>query len=94
MGLIHHHHRLEEEFLFPELEKKLGKGALHANVDQHGEFLPQFDDLEEYVKAVKNGKQQYNGDEFVEKINSFSDIIVQHLADVFFSSLSSSALEG
>jgi len=81
VGVIHHHHALEEEFLFPELEKKLGKGALHGNIDQHTEFAPQLHDLEEYIKAVQNGKQDYNGDDFVEKINSFGDVLMQHLAD-------------
>jgi hemerythrin-like domain-containing protein len=81
VGLIHHHHDGEEEFLFPELEKKLGEGALHANVDQHAEFLPQLHDFEEYITAIQNGKQQYNGDEFVGKIGSFSDKLVQHLND-------------
>lgn len=94
MGAIHHHHALEEEFLFPELEKKLGKGALHSNVDQHAEFVPQLHDLEEYIKAVQNGKQHYNGDDFVEKINSFGDVLMQHLADVHFSPLASSAFRG
>jgi hypothetical protein len=91
VGMIHHHHALEEEFLFPELEKKLGKGALHGNIDQHTEFAPQLHDLEEYIKAVQNGKQHYNGDDFAEKINSFSDVLTQHLADVYFLPLASSA---
>jgi hypothetical protein len=94
VGVIHHHHALEEEFLFPELEKKLGKGALHGNIDQHTEFAPQLHDLEEYIKAVQNGKQDYNGDDFVEKINSFGDVLMQHLADVHFSPLASSASRG
>lgn len=90
MGLLHHHHDGEEKFLFPEFEKKLGQGALHSNVDQHAEFLPQLYELEEYIKAVQQGKQQYKGDEFAAKIDSFSDVFVQHLGDVCFSSRQSS----
>jgi len=80
-GVIHEHHELEEEFLFPELEKKLGKGALHGNVDQHKTFVPQLCACEDYIKAVMDGKQHYNGDEFEQKINSFSDTMVQHLIE-------------
>jgi hemerythrin-like domain-containing protein len=79
---VHEHHLIEEQFTFPEFEKKLGEGALQHNVDQHAGFLPQFHDLEEYIQAVKDGKKRYNGNEFVEMINSFSDIFVQHLVDV------------
>lgn len=94
MDLIHHHHDGEENFLFPEFEKKLGKGALHGNVDQHAEFLPQLYDFEEYIKAVQKGEQQYNGDGFVAKIDSFSDTFVQHLTDVDFSLYLSPPHEG
>ena len=90
--MIYHHHALEEEFLFPEYEKKLGKGAFHGNIDQHGEFGPQLHDLKDYIKAVQRCTQDYIGDDFVQKINSFSDILLQHLADVHFSLLTSSAL--
>jgi hypothetical protein len=78
--------------LFPELEKKLGEGALHGNIDQHAQFLPRLHDLEEHIKAIQNCKQQYNADDFVAKIDCFSDMLVRHLTDVYFLSLSSSAL--
>jgi len=81
--MLNLHHGLEEQVLFPELENKMGEGALHRNVDQHEEFLPQFHDWEQYINAVKDGKQQYNADEFVKKIYSFSDTLVQHLSDVY-----------
>jgi len=81
LGLIHHHHDGEEEHLFPELEKKLGKGALHSNVDQHAEFRPQLLDLEEYVKTVQNKEQQLNSDILVGKLNTLCDILVPHLVE-------------
>lgn len=82
MGLIHQHHSAEEEFLFPEFEKKLGKGALHSNIDQHATFVPQIHDLEIYIKSVQSGTQKYDGNHFVEIIDSFGDMFVKHLVDV------------
>jgi hypothetical protein len=71
---IHHHHDREEQVLFPEFEKKLGEGALHGNIDQHGEFgnLPLICMI---WKAVQNGKQKYNGDDFVTKISTRPSVI-------------------
>ena len=88
MGLISEHHELEETFLFPELEKKLGKGVLHGNIDQHATFVPRLEELGEYIEAIKNDKQLYNGDELVEKVHSFSDVMVEHLVEVYFPSIS------
>ncbi|KAJ6520972.1 hypothetical protein DFH09DRAFT_1193344 [Mycena vulgaris] len=48
---IHHPHDLEETFLFPEMEKKLGAGALSHNVTQHREFVPQLLELKEYLEG-------------------------------------------
>lgn len=58
---IHHHHDLEETFLFPEMEKKLGEGALSDNVAQHRNFVPQLLELKAYLEAVKSGEAAYGG---------------------------------
>ncbi|KAJ7451705.1 hypothetical protein FB451DRAFT_1284077 [Mycena latifolia] len=76
---IHHHHDLEETFYFPELEKKLGKGALSDSVAQHHEFVPQLVELKGYLEDVKASKETYNGPLLVERINSFSDVMINHL---------------
>ncbi|THU97141.1 hypothetical protein K435DRAFT_838742 [Dendrothele bispora CBS 962.96] len=76
---IHHHHDLEEQYLFPELEKKLGQGALSGNVEEHKEFVPQLLELKEYLEKVKAGEAKYDATLFVEKIHSFSDIMIAHL---------------
>ncbi|KAJ7772860.1 hypothetical protein DFH07DRAFT_801744 [Mycena maculata] len=76
---IHHHHDLEEAFYFPELEKKLGKGALAPSVEQHHTFVPQLVQLKEYLEDVKAGKETYDGPLLVEKIHSFSDLMIEHL---------------
>ncbi|KAJ7813978.1 hypothetical protein B0H13DRAFT_1925058, partial [Mycena leptocephala] len=39
-----------ESFFFPELEKKLGTGAL----SQHKEFVPQLIELKDFLEAVKS----------------------------------------
>ncbi|KAK7046315.1 hemerythrin HHE cation-binding domain protein [Favolaschia claudopus] len=76
---IHHHHDLEETFYFGELEKKLGKGALAGSVEQHHTFVPQLVQLKSYLEDVRAGKEKYDGALIVEKIQSFSDIMVEHL---------------
>jgi hypothetical protein len=73
---------MEETFLFPELEKKLGSGALSQNVEQHEEFIPQLLELKEYLEAVKSEARVYDGLLLVQMINSFGDTMVQHLKDV------------
>jgi len=76
---IHHHHDLEETFYFPELEKKLGAGALSGNVAEHKEFVPQLLEFKEHLENIKAGKETYNGALLVERINSFCDIMIDHL---------------
>ncbi|KAJ7185096.1 hypothetical protein GGX14DRAFT_620515 [Mycena pura] len=79
IDIIHHHHDMEEGFYFPELEKKLGKGALAPSVEQHHTFVPQVVQLKKYLEDIKAGKEAYDGPLIVEKIHSFSDVMIQHL---------------
>ncbi|KAJ7286448.1 hypothetical protein C8J57DRAFT_1287679 [Mycena rebaudengoi] len=88
---LHHHHALEEEYYFPELEKKLGKGALEGNVEQHHAFVPQVVELKQHLEDIKAGKEKYDGDLLVERIHSFSDIMINHLNEEI-TSLESSRL--
>lgn len=37
----------------------------------------------EYVNVVQISKQKYNSDDFVNMINSFSDVLVQHLTNAY-----------
>ncbi|KAJ7122164.1 hypothetical protein C8R44DRAFT_568814, partial [Mycena epipterygia] len=78
---IHHHHDLEETFLFPEMEKKLGKGALSQNIAQHRDFVPQLLELKAYLEAVKSGEASYDGARLVQMIHAFGDTMVKHLND-------------
>ncbi|KAL3467154.1 hypothetical protein BJX64DRAFT_283880 [Aspergillus heterothallicus] len=50
---VSHHHVLEEEHLFPGLEKVLGvENFLHGNVDQHHAFQPVLQELREYAECT------------------------------------------
>ncbi|KAJ7511315.1 hypothetical protein B0H11DRAFT_1954698 [Mycena galericulata] len=81
VDIIHHHHDMEETFLFPALEEKLGGGTLSQNVAQHGEFVPQLRELKEYLEGVKAGGTPYDGALLVQMIDSFGDTMVAHLHD-------------
>ncbi|KAJ7644766.1 hypothetical protein FB45DRAFT_299503 [Roridomyces roridus] len=76
---IHHHHDMEETFYFPEIEKKLGAGSMSASVDQHHTFVPQLVQLKEWIESVRAGTEMYDGKLLVEKVHSFSDIMINHL---------------
>ena len=82
MDVIHHHHSLEETFYFPALEEKLGKGALSGNVQQHKEFIPGLEALEEWCKKVQKGEVEYDSKVFLGMVEAFSDTMIVHLNDV------------
>lgn len=82
METIHHHHRIEETLYFPDLEKKLGEGTLSGNIKEHTHFVPQIEEMEKWLKTVQTGKEQYDSKFLVEKVNSLSDIMIEHLNHV------------
>ena len=81
---IHHHHTLEEDFYFPAMEEKLGKGALSVNVEQHKEFVPGVGALEEWCKKVQNDEVEYDGKVLLGLIEAFGDTMIAHLNSVSF----------
>jgi hypothetical protein len=70
---------VEESFTFPAYEAKLGKGALAVNIEQHEQFVPQVEQLEVYLKDVQEGKEKYDGKRIVDTIESFGDVMLEHL---------------
>jgi len=68
--------------VFPRYEEKFGKGAMQINVEQHELFIPKIEELEQYMKGVQEGKEKYDGQRIIDMIESFGDIMVQHLTDV------------
>jgi hemerythrin-like domain-containing protein len=82
LDTIHHHHSLEETFYFSALEEKLGQGTLSGNVEQHKEFIPGLEALEEWCKRVQNGEAKYDDKVFLAMVEAFSDTMITHLNDV------------
>jgi hypothetical protein len=70
---IHHHHSLEETFYFPATEEKLGKGALTGNIEEHEEFVPKLEALDECKKV-----ERYDGKGMVE---AFADTMLAHMTN-------------
>lgn len=80
-GWIMHHHDLEEEMLFPMLERIEGveKGALMPNRDQHATFHGQLDSVKEYARAAAG--EQFDGRVLCGMIEGFGDVLRAHLED-------------
>ncbi|KAG6816079.1 hypothetical protein H0H87_008810 [Tephrocybe sp. NHM501043] len=79
VALIHHHHTIEEELIFPFFETKLGAGTMEGNIEQHHTFQTGLEDLEAYIKDVLAGTKKYDGKLVVTKLDGFADALVQHL---------------
>ncbi|KAJ6507973.1 hypothetical protein C8R47DRAFT_1100174 [Mycena vitilis] len=79
--MVHHHHHIEETYVFPILNQKLGANAMDHNVEQHHAFMDGLNDLEEYFKQVHAGTAAYSGATVIEKINEFADALVLHLTE-------------
>ena len=52
------------------------------NIDQHELFLPKVEELEQYLKDVQEGKAKYDGKYIVDTVESFGDVMVEHLTAV------------
>ncbi|KAF8206247.1 hypothetical protein K438DRAFT_2014008 [Mycena galopus ATCC 62051] len=81
LGMLHHHHHIEETLLFPFFETKLGLHTMDHNVEQHHAFMDGLDNLEAYLKGVQAGTETYNGRSIIEKLDSFADVLCEHLRD-------------
>ncbi|KAJ7475995.1 hypothetical protein FB451DRAFT_1245418 [Mycena latifolia] len=79
--MVHHHHHIEETYLFPIYDAKLGAHAMDHNVEQHHAFMDGLLDVENYAKAVHAGTATYKGDTIIEKLESFSDALYEHLCE-------------
>ncbi|KAI0144615.1 hypothetical protein GGR57DRAFT_322407 [Xylariaceae sp. FL1272] len=75
---MHHHHDVEEEQLFPAIERISGvKGLMEENVEQHRAFTPGFDKFDEYVKTCNSA--EYDGQRVRNLIEAFSEPFTKHL---------------
>jgi hemerythrin-like domain-containing protein len=78
--MLHHHHELEEKFLFPEFEKQLNQpGIMSVSIEQHRAF---HDPLEVWARRCYNTTpDQYNGNEWRQLIDDFAKPLMVHLRD-------------
>lgn len=76
------HHETEETVCFPILEESIGlPGFMEKNVVQHSEFGPGVGAYDAYVKACREGKETFDGREVCNIIDSFGQILTQHLTE-------------
>ena len=64
------------------MEEKLGKGVLSGNIEEHEEFVPKLEALDEWCKKVEKGEVVYDGKVFIGMVEAFSDTMVAHMTNV------------
>lgn len=80
-GVTHHHHT-EETMIFPDIERMAGvPGLMEANVAQHEAFHDGMESYKTYLDRVSAGEEKYDGLKFKQIIDSFADVLHQHLTD-------------
>lgn len=79
--MVHHHHEVEESFLFPELEKVSGRpGLMDDPKHQHEMFHDGMVRLEAYTEATSSDEYRWEGQGGVKEIvDSFSKALTDHL---------------
>jgi hypothetical protein len=79
-NMLDHHHRVEDDYLFPALEKLVGRsGAMEENTKGHESFAEGLTVFHKYVFVTKSA--EYNGVTFRHIIESFAPDLIQHLHD-------------
>jgi len=80
--MLHAHHHTEESTAFPLLEKYTGvENLMGKNVDQHRLFEPGLEAFDQYITALKAGKENYDGKKVCTIIDSFGPTLVSHLTE-------------
>jgi len=78
-----HHHKKEENILFDEMGKHLGEaivdGPLLAMFSEHDLGRMYISNLEEAVRAVKNGNERKNID-IISNARAYADLLERHIA--------------
>ena len=78
--MLDRHHQVEDDFLFPALEKLLGRpGSMDDNSRGHESFAEGLVVFQKYVFVTKSA--EYNGITFRHIIESFAPALIQHLHD-------------
>ena len=77
---LDHHHHTEDDYLFPEIERLLGKpSAMENNTAGHEKFMEALHVFDAYVNNTK--PSEYNGLTFRHMIEAFAPDLIQHLHD-------------
>jgi len=79
---LHEHHQNEETLYFPWLEEYIGiKDYLGKNLEQHQAFAPGLKEFDDYIAALKAGKETFDAAKVRSIIDSFGAILTQHLSE-------------
>lgn len=79
--VVHEHHETEEELSFPWLEQDIGiENYMEKDVEQHHAFAPGLKQFDEYVAALRAGKEDYDGGKVRALIDNFAPILTEHLS--------------
>lgn len=74
------HHTMEEESFFPGFNNLAETpGLMDGNIAEHEAFRPGLDSFLEYVTAVSEGRESYDGHKIMELIDSFIPLLHTHL---------------
>ncbi|KAK2777640.1 hypothetical protein FQN52_003006 [Onygenales sp. PD_12] len=76
---IEQHHTIEEEVLFPEIEKYSVKGIMDSNVQEHETFVKEMKGFEEYVRKTFETPEKLDGNELRVLIDRFGKELTDHL---------------
>lgn len=80
--LVSTHHHEEEEHFFPWVEELTGeKGLMAGNLEQHKAFHGGLEKFIEYIDEIQSGKAKYDGKKVVQIIDSFGQVLTEHLGD-------------
>lgn len=81
-NMVEHHHHIEEEQVFPEIEELAGvPGLMQANVAQHEAFTGGLHEYMGYLVKVQKNEEAYSGEKLKGIIDSFMPTLRQHLSD-------------
>ena len=78
--MLDHHHKVEDDFLFPEIESMLNRpGAMEKNTRGHASFAEGLAIFQKYV--FQTSPSEFNGVTLQHIIESFAPNLIQYLHD-------------
>ncbi|KAL2204719.1 hypothetical protein CC79DRAFT_1358857 [Sarocladium strictum] len=77
---VHSHHQLEEEAIFPRIAKDTGvENIMATNIEEHEAFEAGLDTYSKYMKEVKDGVSELDGQKLIGIIDEMMPVLHQHL---------------